>query len=114
MSYRRVAGLAAALALLARFLITGSAWGDSIVSGGIALCAGVAMTVAFRAGWASVGELSFTWISVVLYASGGVFVDHWSSDGPDIGGGLPYFLGLIGMVVIGFALQISITNRANR
>lgn len=113
MAYRRVAGLTVALVLVARFVITDSSWGDSIASGAIALCAGVVITLAFRARWATSGELSFTWISVLLYAGGGTYLDHWSGDA-DIGGVVPFLFGLIGMVVLVVALNLPASQQPNR
>lgn len=112
MLYRRATGAAAALALVGRFLITDSAWADSIVSGVLAVCAGVAMTVAFRAGQASSSELVFTWISVVLYSLGGAYLDHWSGEG-DIGGVVPFMLGLPGMLVVAVAMSLPAFRRSS-
>ncbi len=110
MTYRRVTGLAAALALVARFLITNSSWADSIASTALATCAGVAVTLAFPADQVSSAELLFTWVSVVLYSSGGTYMDHWSGEG-DIGGVVPYMFGLPGMLVVAVALNLPTSRR---
>lgn len=81
------------------------------MSGVLAVCAGVAMTCAFRARQASPSELVFTWISVFLYAFGGVYVDHWSGEG-DIGGVVPFMLGLPGMLVVAVAMSLPKFRRA--
>ena len=63
------------------------------------------MTLAFRTRQASSSELLFTWISVVLYSIGGAYLDHWSGEG-DIGGVVPYMLGLPGMLVVSVAMSL--------
>lgn len=109
MTYRRGAGILAAAALVARFLIM-SAWGDSIVCGVLAVSAGISLTLAFRAGQASGGELAFTWISAVLYAAGGTYLDHWSGEG-DIGGVVPVLLGFMGILTVAVAMNRSTSRR---
>lgn len=112
MMFRRATGLSAALALVARFLITNSAWTDSIVAAALAICCGVAITLAFRTSQASSSELIFTWASVVLYAAGGTYLDHWSGEG-DIGGVVPFMLGLPGMLVVAVALSLPTSRRTS-
>jgi len=113
MVLRRVTGLAAGFALVARFLITESAWGDSIVAGTFAITCGIAAALAFRKEQLSYSELVFTWASVVLYAAGGAYLDHWSSEG-DIGGVVPYILGLPGMLVVAVAMCLPALRRTSQ
>ncbi|VXB90424.1 hypothetical protein [Aeromicrobium sp. 9AM] len=112
MTFRRGAALAAALALVARFLITDSAWTDTFVAAAFAVGSGIAITLAFRARQASSSELIFTWTSAVLYAAGGTYLDHWSGEG-DIGGVVPYMLGLPGMLVVAVALSLPVSRQTS-
>ncbi len=77
----------------------------------LALGAGVAIMVAFRAGQANTAELVFTWVSVVLYSAGGMYLDHWSGEG-DIGGVVPFIFGLPGMLVVAIAMNLPVTTRS--
>ncbi|MEJ7633542.1 hypothetical protein [Aeromicrobium sp.] len=113
MTYRRVTGLAAALALAARFVITNSSWADSIASTALGASAAVAAVLAFRANQISAAELLFTWVSVVLYSAGGTYLDHWSGEG-DIGGVVPGVLGLAGMLVVALALNLPTSRRVHQ
>jgi hypothetical protein len=112
MTYRRAAGLLAAMSLIARCLIVDSSWGDSIVCGALAISAGVLLTLAFRAGRASAAELVFTWLSVIGYAAGGMYLDHWSGEG-DIGGVVPGLLGFMGMLTIAVAMLLPWSRRSH-
>jgi drug/metabolite transporter (DMT)-like permease len=105
MTFRRAAGLLAALSLIARFVIVDSSWGDSIVCGALALSCGVVMTLAFRAGRASASELTFAWLSAIAYAAGGTYLDRWSGEG-DIGGVVPGLLGFMGILTIAVAMNL--------
>jgi hypothetical protein len=109
--FRLATALSAALALAARFVITNSAWMDSIVASALAVCSGVAVSLAFRVRQASSSELIFTWASAVLYAAGGTYLDHWSGEG-DIGGVVPFMLGLPGMLVVAVAFSVPASRRA--
>lgn len=68
------------------------------------------LVIEVRRGYPARGLLILAALSTVLYIGGGIYVLHWSPEG-DIGGGLPFALGLLGVLSLSMILSVASPHR---
>jgi hypothetical protein len=102
----RVSGILIAVLLVVSILAPGDLRQLLLVGSFAATVATVVcLVVELRRGYPVRGLLVLACVSAVLYIAGGLYVAYWSPDG-DIGGGLPFFLGLIGVLTLSAILSV--------